>query len=234
MQHFTTAKDRFREVRKKLLMANLYGYVIGTLFVAVGHIILREEPSDGLIFSLIVMIPASGVSLYYNIKRQKRTYESFRLTITEDAVIREQADTPTITIPRNRINEISRTGSGIICIVGDSKMNAIGVPLQIANRRELERTLSEIRPIITKSPWASTVILQLIGIAVVIVGCPIGLLTEDRLTITISGIGLCAFLVVGFVLIHRSKHFDRRMKRMSYLTIIPVLAILSYVITQWI
>lgn len=234
MQHFTTAKDRFREVRKKLLMANLYGYVIGTLLVAVGHIILREEPSDSLISTLIIMIPVSGVSLYYNLKRQKRTYESFRLTITEDAVIREQADTPTITIPRNRINEIFRTGSGIICIVGESKLNAIGVPLQIENREELERKLSEIRPIVTKSPWTSTVILQLIGIAVVIAGCPIGLLTDDRPTITVSGFGLCAFLVVGFILIHRSKHFDRRMKRMSYLTIIPLLGVLSYVIMQWV
>lgn len=234
MEHFTTAKDRFREVRKKLLMANLYGYVIGILAVALAFIVLREEPSDGTIFTLIIMIPASGVSLYYNLKREKRTYESFRLTITEDAVIREQANTPTITIPRNRITEIFRTGSGIICIVGDSKINAIGVPLQIENREELERTLSEIRPIVTKSPWTPTVILQLIGLAVVIVGCPIGLLTEDRIIITVSGIGFCAFFVLGFVLIHRSKHFDRRMKRLSYLTIIPLLGILSYVVMQWI
>lgn len=90
-------------------------------------------------------------------------FESFQLTITEDAVIREQLYTPTITIPRNRINEIFRTGAGVICIVGDSKLNAIGVPAQIENRDGLEHALAEIKPIVSKSQWTPKVLLQLVA-----------------------------------------------------------------------
>jgi hypothetical protein len=50
---------------------------------------------------------------------------------------------------------------------------------------------------------------------------------------TISGIAICSFLVYGFILIQRSQNFDRRMKRLSYFTLIPFLAILANVILQW-
>ena len=234
MIQFTTRKDGFRELRNKLLIGMISASLIGVLSV----LLLLSTPivqvDDSLVFTLVLMIPLMGFSTWRDMRRQKRTFESYRLTITENALIREQLNTPSITISRNRVKEIFRTASGVICIVGDSKLNAIGVPAQIENREELERILSAIRPIVSKSQWTPKTVLQLAAVFAVIVGCPIGLLTEDRVIITVSGIVLCAFLVYGFVLIRRSNHFDNRMKRMSYITFIPVLAILSYVVAEWV
>lgn len=214
-------------------MSMISGYLISASVVFLLLPLLDDGPNDSLIFTLVLLIPVFGFTGWQNIKRQKRMFESFQLTITEDAVIPEQLYTPTITIPRNRINEIFRTGAGVICIVGDSKLNAIGVPAQIENRDALEQALSEISPIVSKSQWTPKVLLQLVAVLAIIIGCPIGLLVGDRLVMTISGVLLCAFLVLGFILIRRSKNFDSRMRRMSYVVFFPVVAILYYVMLSW-
>lgn len=234
MVQFTTRKDSFGEVRKRLLTAHILGLSLGAVLVLSLFLTSTVQPDDSLVFTLALLIPCFVFASWHTIRRQKRMFESYRLTITEDAVIREQVNTPSITIPRSKVKEIFRTASGVICIVGDSQLNVIGVPAQIENREELERMLSEIRPVLSKSPWTPKLVLQLAGMSAIIVGCPIGLVSDDRLIITISGIVLCAFLVFGFILIHRSNNFNNRMKRLSYMTLIPVLAILSYVVAEWV
>jgi hypothetical protein len=50
----------------------------------------------------------------------------------------------------------------------------------------------------------------------------------------LNAIAVCTLLAWGFVVIQLSKNVDRRLKRMSYITIIPFLAILANVVLQWI
>jgi len=233
MHQFITKKDGFREVRNKLIVAMISVYVflilIGLYLVATS----KEEADNSWVFSMILLTLVLGFTTYRNIKKQNRMFESFRLTITEDALIREQFNTPTITIPKDSVREITRTPSGIYRIIGNSKLNAIGIPAQIENRDELDHALSRIRPVITKSNWTPLVFLQLAAILSLLIGGCLGLLSEDRTIMTISGIAICSFLVYGFILIQRSQNFDRRMKRLSYLTIFPLLAIMAMVILQW-
>lgn len=233
MQQFTTRRNGYREVRNKLLIAIIPVPVIVICLLIYFAVTSGTDADNSWLFTLVLFTPVMCYSTYQTLKRQKRMFESFRLTITEDAFIREQHNTPTITIPKSSIREITRTPGGILCIFGESKLNAIGIPAQIENADDLERALSEIKPVIIKSNWTPQVFLQLGVLLLVMAGSSLGLLSEDRIIVTISGVALCAFLVYGFILIHRSKNIDNRMKRMRYIGIIPVLSILGWMALQW-
>jgi hypothetical protein len=159
-------------------------------------------------------------------------FETYRLTITDDAVIREQDNTPAITIPKNSIKKIIRMSSGAYCVIGASRLNAIAIPAQIEDRDNLGQLLSGIIPITVKTSgtalqWFYTALgLLAVGAAFM------GLTSEHKIVFTISAITLCAVMLWGFVVIHRSKNVDRRMKRMSYIMIIPFIAMLANGATQ--
>ena len=160
-------------------------------------------------------------------------FETYRLTVSDDAVIREQDSTPTITIPANQIKKIIRTSADTYCIIGESQMNAIIIPAQIADRDELERCLSEIMPITVKTSGTGMQWFYMaIGI-VAVVAAYRGLVSQDRIISTISALALCGIMAWGFVVIQRSKNMDKRMKRISYVAIIPFLAILANVVLLW-
>lgn len=233
MQQFTTRQNSFGELRKKLLTVTVFAHVIGVFIFLYFVNTYKEEADKSWVLTLMLMTLVLCFTTYKNMKRQKQRFETFCLTITEDAVVCEQLNTPTITLPKNTIREITRTPGGIFFVIGESKLNAIGIPAQIENPDELERALSKIKQVIIKSQWTPLVFLQLATLLFVMGGGSLGILSEDRIISTISGVAICGFLVYSFVFIHRSKNFDRRMKRMGYITIIPFLSILGYVVFQW-
>ena len=233
MRYFTTTKDRFHAVRKKLLILtiSIYGIVV---FIVL-YLVTPSTAEAGFsgVYSLIFITPMIAFTTYRNLKRQKKMFESYRLTISDDAVIREQDNTPTITIPKNSIKKIIRMPSGMYCVIGESRLNAIAIPAQIEDRDNLEQLLSGIMPITVKTSgtalqWFYT------ALGLVAVGAAfMGLISENKIIFTVSAMALCAVMLWGFAVIQRSKNFDRRMKRMSYIMIIPFIAVLANVILQW-
>ena len=233
MRHFTTTKDRFHEVRKKVLIAIISVYAIVVFIVLYLVNPSTAEAGYSGVYSLILTAPVLGFTTYRTIKRQKKMFETYRLTISDDAVIREQDNTPTITIPKNSIKKIIRMSSGVYCVIGASRLNAIAIPAQIEDRDNLEQLLSGIMPITAKTSGTALQWFYM-AIGLLAVGAAfMGLTSEDKIVFTISAITLCAVMLWGFVVIQRSKNFDRRMKRRSYIMIIPFVAMLTNMIMQW-
>jgi hypothetical protein len=108
MHHFTTTKDRFHEVRKKVLIAIISVYAI-VIFIVL-YLVNPSTTEAGFsgVYSLIFITPMIAFTTYRNLKRQQKMFETYRLTITDDAVIREQDNTPAITMPENSIKKIIR------------------------------------------------------------------------------------------------------------------------------
>ena len=160
-------------------------------------------------------------------------FETFRLTITEDKLIREQHNTPDITIARQDVKEIIKTHNGAFGITGGSKLNGIMVPAYINDAEELERLLSEIRPINGKTshPLRDKLLIVLAIAGMILITW--GLLNENKYIFTIAGLATCALLIVGLLLINKSKNFDRALKRFSYMAVIPLLSILAAIVAKW-
>lgn len=165
-------------------------------------------------------------------RRQKKIFESFRLIVDDDALVREQLYTATITIKKQDIRKIIRLSTGQFLVDGGSKLNSIVIPSQIENGDELRRILSEIKPIAEKTanPWTSYLILisALAGMVLMF----IGLIAENVVISTFCGIALCAVMLYGFIVIQRSNNIDKRVKRISYFFFFPFISILSVTIMK--
>jgi hypothetical protein len=235
MHTFTTRKDGFKEVRNQAIgpLISIYGVFLICMAYFILTDVTNTEGHLSLLLTLALVIPLLIISGVSAIRRQKKLFESFRLIITEDSISREQINTPTITLHKDRVREIRKLSNGTICIIGDSKLNVIGVPKQIERGEELERLLSEIKPLTTKNHGAGRAYLQ-VFLALLCLGLAgAGMASEDEILSSFSAIVICAMLIVSFVVIQLSKNADKRMKRLSYFTIIPLIVITYYVVMGW-
>ena len=94
---------------------------------------------------------SSVFRLYRGVNRQKEIFDSYVLTLNNNAITREQYNTSTITISNAEISEIIKKSNGSFTIKGKSTVDVIVVPSQIDEYEKLEKALADIRQITTKS-----------------------------------------------------------------------------------
>lgn len=75
-------------------------------------------------------------------------YQSYRLTVSGNVIMREQANAPIIKLSFSEVNEITKHPNGSYTIKGRSSNDVIDVPPYINDTPTLERVLNEIRPIV--------------------------------------------------------------------------------------
>lgn len=234
MQHFTVKPNGFNEVRRKAvgMMA-----VILTVIILIAVLISysdTESPDsvDTWPYVLTAVVVIFVFSLWNTMRRQKKIFESFRLIVDDDALVREQLYTPAITIRKQDIREIIWLSTGQFVIDGGSKLNSIIIPSQIENGDELRQILSEIRPIREKTATAWTPYVILISALAGMVLVFIGLSAENVIISAICGMAVCVVFLYGFIIIQRSKNIDNRLKRMSYIFFLPFVSILFVTIMK--
>ena len=228
MHHFKIEADRIKEFRKPIVIRT----AVFLVFAVVVGGFLPELVSDGVVawntnWILIALFGAIlPFSLYMSIKRHEAALLSYRLTIADDSIIREIDKTPSITILKKDVREIIQQSNGSIAIVGMSKLNAIGVPTNIERKEELVSLLAEIKPLTVKTSASWLVKFQL-PITVLVIALLFSSFYFDNKVISAIGIiAFCVLMISSFVVIQKSKHFDQRMKRMSYIMLIPFIAML--------
>lgn len=124
------------------------------LFFTAGIALVRLFHIDGntLFIGLVVTCSIAVVAGYIiGWGRIKTLYKSYTLTISGNAVIREQYDLPTVVLSFTEINEIAKHPDGSYTIKGKHQHEVIGIPEYIDNRLLLERSLNEIRPMVAKA-----------------------------------------------------------------------------------
>jgi hypothetical protein len=234
MQHFTIKPNGFTQIRKKsigIMVAINSAILLFAVFLFYPNNPSPDSPNT-LPYILIGVILIFSFSTWNAMRRQRKIFESFRLIIGDDAIVREQLYTPTITIEKNDVRDIIRYATGQIRIDGGSKLNAIAIPSQIDNADVLSRLLSEIRPISEKTSRSWIPYLILMSALAVIVLMFAGLTRETKIISVFCGIALCIVMLYGFIVIQKSKNVDKRLKRMSYIFLLPFISILSVTIIK--
>ena len=77
-----------------------------------------------------IVLGALAFGLYRGVNRQKEIFDSYRLTLDNNAITRQQHKTPTITISNTDVIEIVKNSNGSFTLKGNSPVNVIGVPSQ--------------------------------------------------------------------------------------------------------
>jgi uncharacterized membrane protein (DUF485 family) len=236
MQEFTTKPNGFEEIRKKLIvrMSAIFGFILIAVFAF--QMMSSNKNDEGTpstwpyVFGFLVLVMI--FSLVRGVKRQKATFESYSLKITEDSITREVLNVPTIVLKKRDVREIIKSQQGDFCIVGDNKISAILIPAQINNSKELERILQEIKPIqvrISKS-WA-----EYLQIPIVFLGIGsmfLCLLASNKIVVGVSGLSFIVLMIYSFIVIQMSKNVEKRTKRLSFILFFPLITVISVLIKK--
>ena len=237
MQQFKIRPNGFSEIKKGILARTIpLSLLAVSAGLVIAHFGVKGQESEATIF--IIMIPLiliiMGLSLYRGIKRQKTIFESYKLTIDNDGITREQCHIPTISIPFAEVSKIYKTPKGGFVVIGNSKANAIRIPSQIENLEKLEQLLSGIKdisgngkaPFFQKHARAFSILLPLVTIGLML----IVYLGENKITVGVCGAILIIFLAYAFIKIQKDKNIDTRVKKGAWWMILVFISIITIII----
>lgn len=141
--------EGFSRVRRRTI-AILAAVSVGT---AGGMLFGVSDAIDKIwwVAPLTLLIPAIGIgSAYFKLlRRQKREWESYRLGIDGDRIVRQGHNYPTVSIQRNDITAVEEMPTGAIVVKTKDKDWFIYIPPEIERRDEVRSLLP-----LTVSPLA--------------------------------------------------------------------------------
>ena len=150
MTQYTLKPDAFNDIKKRAILKSaplaLLALIVG---LSISH--FNSSNPESSFKTLAFIVPAGIAILVFGMNRginqQIKILKSFTLTLEEDAVVREQHNTPTNRLKHEEITEIRIHPSGSYIIKGSTIHSAIIVPLQMQHQEELDAALQRIRPI---------------------------------------------------------------------------------------
>jgi hypothetical protein len=235
MLEFRIRPNGFNEIKKRLIvtMSALFGAVI--FLIVLLPALLSDEPSrfDTLPYLLPLFLGVFAFSVVNGIKKQRLVFESFRLRVDDEKIVRESLHTPTLTIYRKDVKTITKSSNGSFTIQGNSKLNAIGVPAQIENVHLLETTLNQIIPVTVRT--TKTFSERMFGpIALSGAGLmAVPIVSSNQTVVGISQVLVVLLLTVCLILIQQSRNVDRRTQRLSWVALIPIVAYATTIVSRW-
>jgi hypothetical protein len=229
MQEFTISPQGLKLLEKKLIRNSVITFVA---VVSVAAIVIIGHTDETFIYIGVLLIGVVGFTSFNTLKRQKKMFTTYKLTVADDSITRQMDGTHSITILKADIKDIVKGKSGALGIVGDSKLNAIGVPAEVENISKLQEILTEIRPIRVSSTGELIQKYQWV-IILPAVASIFFLMASKNAVLSITGsLSFVCLMVWGFVIMQKSNNIEKRVKRMSYISLVPAFFILLGVILK--
>lgn len=237
MEQFKIRQGGFKEIRKTMIIKAIPALLLMAFGgLAMGYFNPNAQQSDVNILPFVIplVLGALVFGMYLGVNRQKKIFETYILTFDSNSITREQHNTATISIPHAELSEIIKNPNGGFTIKGNSTVNVIGVPAQIDDYEKLEKLLSGIRPISTKSnePFLQKFRLLL---SILTIGLMAAVyISKDKMIVGVSGTVLLLVLGYSFFEVQRSKNIDNKTKQgMWWLILVTgsILAVMYYKLT---
>ncbi|MEP2238052.1 MAG: hypothetical protein ABJI22_06800 [Maribacter sp.] len=227
---FQIKENGFAEIKKALIIKTIPIAILAAgTGLALSHINSNGKTTDVnvLPFLIPLVLGTLAFGLFKGINRQKELFESYKLIVNENDIVREQNNTQTISIPLNEIKSIIKDPKGILTIVGSSNTDVIGVPSQINNSEKLEQILSKIRPISysDKKPliekYKGVLILIVLGLMATV------FISTNKLLVGITGSILILFLRYSFYEVRRNKNIDKKTKNSMWWLLLVLFSVIG-------
>ncbi len=229
MEKFKISEAGINRIQKRAIFKLIPVYIlllIGIIWMNIDMLNSLLENKLNYILPFFILIPfVIGYSISW--KRIKNQLRSYTLTITNDEVIREQYNTPTIRHRKSDITEITKNYDNSFTIKGQFNNDLIGISSQIDDFEILENRLNQIKTVKIKN---SNVILEYLKIplsilVIILMGCVFK--STNAWLVIVSGIILTLFFIYSLFTIYKSKTIDNSTRRGMYFMIIPMIAILG-------
>ncbi|HUP11969.1 MAG TPA: hypothetical protein VM187_07155 [Niastella sp.] len=243
MLTFKIRPDGLREIKKKILVRGIpfslaslgIAYVVSTAGTAGNNDNIKPvsyygDTSTDLIISVIpivVFIAVITFSFIRTLKRVKKIFESYELTISDNLIAREQLNTPTISIYLTEVQEIIKRKNKAFIIRGKTARDMILVPAQIENYEQLEIALEQIKPVTNKGKTISWMKAQAL-LALAGLGLMVCVYTfENKIIVGVSAVLFAGIYVYSFIQTQKSKNVDYRTKRFRWVILLVVASIVG-------
>ena len=233
MQVFKIRHDGFKEIRKKILLRIIPLLIIaGAVGITISTINSKQKENDVNVLPIVIPMVALalGFGIYRGVNRQKALFESYKLTITNNLVTREQLNTPTISIYFNNIKEIAKHKNGSFTVRGNEVGDLIGLPVQIENILQLETILQQIQPIIVKDKVSFLdkypSLTGLVTIALMLCVYTI----NNKIIVVFTGSSLVALLIWSFIKIRGSNNVDNKTKQSVWWVLLVLASVILVMI----
>lgn len=220
--------SQFEAFKKKILLR-----VVPLLATIIIVILFINQSTWEVMAILAVMFMSLLIFTVRNsIKRQRRAWETFELTITDEGVERVQEGFPLISVLKSDIVEAVEGTDGTITLKTKRKANSVIIPSSIENREEFVKLISTftiIRPLQNKNTMLITYGSALLGLVLYL----LHMYTTNRLVVTISGLTILIILIINFIQIQRNRNINIKVKRYSWFTIILLLTVVLRLFAAW-
>ena len=210
--------EHFSEFKKSLLMRTIPLMLMPLVAVLV---FTKSTMIMVPFFLLIVLFVIMNL-----IKKQKRAWETFELSIDESKIERSQEGYPTISITKTDIKEAILAKNGSITLVAQPNANSIIIPFSVNNKEELLQIISSFTTVRELKKNNSLLYMYGAGILSLIALFSFMLSTNFYLTIGL-GVVLLIFNIWSFIQIQRNKNLDKKVKRASYFMIFMLIVIVG-------
>ncbi len=235
MQTYSIRPDGFKAIKKQILLRTVPFLILAaTLGIAISDNNTSGNQDSPNVLPIVIpfIILLIGFSLYTGLKRQKLIFNSYKLTVSQNQIVREQLNTQKISIYHLDIREITKQKNGGLIIKGKDPLDNIYVPAQIDNYMHLEKVLNDIHPVTNKLNSSFLEKFQaLIGLLTLVLFW-IVYTADNKIVIGFSGPALIAILIWSFVKIQKNKNIDKRAKSMSWIFLIVLFSIIVLTLTK--
>lgn len=147
MNTYGVKPEGYRTIQKRVLLGGCISLAI--VLLCVGFLVKPVRGSDYVAFGLIaVAVIISGVVVFSrSLRRLREVWSTYRLTIGEDYLLKQQSHYPDIRINRDEIKVIQKAFTGDIVVKSRDWRRFIMIPRSLHGLEEVERLLGAWKPV---------------------------------------------------------------------------------------
>lgn len=210
----------FRDLRTATLVRAV---PLAFVAVAVGIFIGSRGATDsrvtlGVAGILLILL---GVGLANGFRRQSKALRTFRISFDDTTLSRTQDGVPDLQMPLTEVRKLLETPKALI-VVGNSPHRVIGIPRTLEGFSDVERPLKAL-PVAAESPRAYN--LTMPAALAVVIAFGVVFTASNPAIVASIGLALALALVLSAVLTLTDPRYDKRIKAVAWLTLLPLLAI---------
>jgi len=233
-RRYATRPGGFEEIRREMVLRMTLVMAISTIVV---YTVLFYK--NGLIGGWVGVVPylfplgAMIYALVNAIRKQRILFESFVLTVEDDAFLRQQKNMTDLRILKKDVKSITRNSKGIITIKGAGFQDVIAIPAQMEMRQQMEQELAAISPITFGNPPVWKKALGVAGLFAFLGVAGLAFTATSKTVVAVSGILFSAGFAFAIIFAARSKHLEKRLRWGLLLAFIPWLSFSSAIYSRW-
>ncbi|HVI43473.1 MAG TPA: hypothetical protein VM802_01330 [Chitinophaga sp.] len=180
--------------------------------------------------ALVVMVLI--IRLYMSTGSQQRLLASYTVTISDDAITREQYNTPPLSFNFIEILQIAKDKDGNIFIRGMEKSDVMVIPSEIERYEELESILQRIKPFADRDIKTPAEKYRYVGSILLLVLMMAVYLSGNKIIVGSSAILLTALLIWQLIQVQRNRNAQEHVKRRYWVILLVMLAIIAIAVIK--